>query len=106
MPEPISVALRDIRQWLDKYPQHRDGLLAHEHATGKWRVIYPDGGRSEPMLHGTATDYCQIFGGRVVHIDDKKTGVGLVDGKPIRFRPSDALAEQELSDAEHEAGDR
>jgi len=35
-----------------------------------------------------------------------RNAVGLVDGKPVRYRQSDALAEAELEDARGEEGDR
>ena len=37
---------------------------------------------------------------RLAHRKEKLTGIGLVNGKVTHFRPSDALAEQELLDSE------
>jgi hypothetical protein len=36
---------------------------------GKWRVIYPDGKRSQRFTKEVANDYRDIFGGQVVRAD-------------------------------------
>lgn len=59
--------LYSIRRWLDKWPRHGELLYFHQ-ARGRWRVIYPDGKRSQRFDYKTANDYRDIFGGEVIHV--------------------------------------
>jgi hypothetical protein len=54
-----------VRQY-DKFATS-DGMIGKQHLTGKWRVIYPEGGKSRKLVYGTTKDYAAIFRGKVVH---------------------------------------
>jgi len=57
------------RQW-DKF--HHCGNDIAQWGQGRWHVRYHDGNRSTTMHYSTACDYGDIFGGKVIHINDKE----------------------------------
>lgn len=63
--------VRAVRRQLDKWPSRPGGSVGHQNTHGKWRVIYPDGMRSQRFFHDTARSYQRMFGGRVMHVEDE-----------------------------------
>jgi hypothetical protein len=55
-----------VRQ-LDKIPGSNGGLIGNQNRTGKWRVVYPDGQRSQRFYYDTAKAYAKMFDGKVTH---------------------------------------
>lgn len=46
----------------------------------RWRVIYPDGKRSERMDKSTAKEYASMFGGKVIKDEPVTIKKGAVNG--------------------------
>lgn len=40
--------------------------LGWHRRNGEWRVLYPDGQRSQPFSRKVAEDYAEMFGGKVI----------------------------------------
>lgn len=52
--------------WCRKWRSGADRSRDFNRLYGEYRVIYPDGLRSEPMCFDVAENYRKIFGGQVV----------------------------------------
>ena len=67
---PASWQQRMVRAFvrqLDKMPVSNGGLIGNQDRTGKWRVVYPDGQRSQRFYYDTAKAYAGMFDGKVIH---------------------------------------
>lgn len=69
MIDTIQGALLALSILLDKLRVEQPNLKA---GAGRFRVVYPDGSRSQRMSWDTASEYCRMFGGHVVHIPSGK----------------------------------
>jgi hypothetical protein len=67
----VIIALIGIRIAYVSYfgPSGEDRSRGFNRSHGKYRVIYNEGGRSEPMCRDVAHDYAEIFGGVVQRIE-------------------------------------
>lgn len=66
----IQGALLALIILLDKLRVEQPNLKS---GAGRFRVIYPDGGRSIRMNWRDARDYCGMLGGQVVHVPSGQT---------------------------------
>ena len=57
----------NYRLWIAKLRSGRDRSVDYNRLHGKFRVLYPDGERSQRMCWDVACGYAEIFGGSVVY---------------------------------------
>jgi len=66
----VRSCLRQVRRYWDTF--HHCGSDIAQWGQGRWYVRYHDGTRSTTMHYTTARDYADIFGGKVIHVNDKE----------------------------------
>lgn len=59
-----------IRIWIDK---QRTGWHLVEATEGRFRVLYPDGKRSQRLHFKTAKTYAYLYGGEIIHVATGRT---------------------------------